>query len=287
MAKKGATTAAKTEVEETTKEVAVAAPQEKALATQTKAEDVAAWGTSDVSSKDIIIPAIYLMQPMSDKVTNGEAKFGELVESLSDQVLGSFEKTLKVIPFHMEKLFVEYDATNPKKKEYLRTYAITRENEGLPYEDQGVDREGKKCPITRDYCMRFFVLLPSELESGGAIPYTITFRRSSLKAGKQMATQMFVKNMAARKSPAAVVMEISVTKETNDEGTYAILGTKPVGPSEAKHINEAFTWFGIVKAGGAKVTQDTGDVASASEGTAQQEFSGKEQPSSNGEPARF
>lgn len=253
----------KQEVEETqtapvaAQESVAQAPAVKSSNTPvTQAEDLAAWGSSNVSAQDIIIPRILLMQPMSEKVTAGDAKFGEFRESLSNELLGNFEQPFEVVPFHMEKVFVEFDASQDEK-EFIRVVPITPENENLPYEDTGLNKKGEKVPISRDRTMNFYVLLPKELELGGAIPYILSMRRTSLQAGKKLATQMFVKNVAARRPPPAVTMQISAGKQTEDKKTWAVMDVKPVSATKPEWMVEAFSWLQLIKAGKAKAHEES------------------------------
>lgn len=221
-------------------------------------ENLAGWGQAEISSRDIIIPRILLMQPMSEKVTAGEAAFGEFRESLNNEKIGSFEKGFEILPFYMEKVFVEFNCEDPEEKEFLRVVPITAANENLPYEDEEFNEElNKKIKISRDRTMNFYVLLPEELKAGGAIPYILSFRRTSLQAGKKLATQMYVKNRAAGKSPAAVVMEITAGKQTQDKKTWAVSDVKIGKAAELAHQAEALKWFQLVSAKQVKVDEES------------------------------
>ena len=220
------------------------------------AMDPAEWGAAPISSKDIIIPRILLMQPMSDKVTAGEAAFGEFRESLNNTRLGDFKTPFEIIPFHMEKVFIEYKiVTQGQKttKEFLRVVPITPANEDAKYEDTEVGEDGKVYPIARDYTMNFYLLLASELRSGeGAMPYILSTRRTSSKAGKKLATQMYVKNLQAKKTPASTMCLVTAGKQTNDEGTWAVIDVLPGEPTPDTYVAEALKWYKMVKAGQAK-----------------------------------
>lgn len=220
------------------------------------AMDLNEWGAAPISAKDIIIPRILLMQPMSDKVTAGEAAFGEFRESLNNAKLGDFKAPFGIVPFHMEKVFIEYKiVTQGQKvtKEFLRVVPITPANEDSKYEDTEVGEDGKVYPIARDYTMNFYVLLVSELASGeGALPYILSTRRTSSKAGKKLVTQMFVKNTQAGKTPASTICNIACAKQTNDEGTWAVIDVLPADPTPDAYVVEALKWYKVVKAGQAK-----------------------------------
>jgi hypothetical protein len=231
----------------------VATQEERAVANPNSVE---AWGPSSISAKDILIPRILLMQPMSEKVTAGEAAFGEFRNSLDNSKMGDFKTPLEIIPICMKKNWVEYDVTagdDYKNKKFLRAVPVTPANESLPYKDS---EQNGALKISRDLCMDFYVLLPSEIALGGAIPYVLTFRRSSLTAGKVLITQMEVKNKMAGKSPASVICTVSAGKETNDAGTFAVMSVTPSKPTPEASADEALKWFKVINLGQAKVSEE-------------------------------
>lgn len=249
--------------------------EEKSLVTKTAEKPVAKlegeynatdWGAgSEITKKDIIIPRILLMQPMSPPVTDGKAIFGEWRESLNLEMLGNFDKGVDFVPFFMEKVFIEYKVENDGKgnveKKYLRSIAITPENESLKYEDEQLDEAtGEMIQIQRDRCMNFYVLLKAELELGTAFPYVISFRRTSLRAGQKLTTQMYMKNLNAGLTPASMVCKLLSKKETSDingkKVTYAIADVAPVERTDPKLIENAFHWLKMVKQGQAKVHEE-------------------------------
>lgn len=215
------------------------------------------WGPASISAQDIIIPRILCMQPTSDLVVEGEAAFGDFISSIDNTKIGDFKNPFEIVPICMEKTWVEYDVTQGddfKNKKFLRTVPVTPANEALPYKDS---ESGGKVKISRDKCMNFYVLLANEIDSGGAIPYLLTFRRSSLDGGKTLITQMEVKNKMAGKTPSSVICEISAEKKTNDAGTFSVIKVKPVKPTPDAYVVEAFKWFKLIKAGAAKVDEES------------------------------
>lgn len=216
------------------------------------------WGGSPISAKDIVLPRILLMQPMSEKVTEGEAAFGDLIESLNGEKIGDLKNPIEIIPFYMTKTFVEYNANDPKDKKYVRIVPITPENDDLPYnDDNGTDRDGKPCKIERDRCMNFYCLLPKDIENNSAIPHIVTFRRSSAKAGKKLATQMYVKNRDAGLPPPAVMVNLSVAKDSNDKGTFGVLDVNFTKKTPENHVKECLRWVKLILAGQATVHEES------------------------------
>lgn len=228
------------------------AKREKELAIQ-EAMTSNEWGTGGLTSRDIIIPRINVMQPMSEKVTGGKAAFGEIRESLNNTLLGGFEKPIEIVPFHMEKTFIVFDNSDPEDKQYLRIEPITPANEDAKYEDEEKNEDGDIIKISRYRTMSFYVLLVDELKLGTAIPHILALSKTSLKAGKKLATQMFVKNINSGKIPPSIVCSLSVQKETQDKKTWATFDIEPKYETNPEHIAEAFKWLKIVKSGAAKV----------------------------------
>lgn len=227
------------------------------------------WDAPELSQRDVIIPAILLMQPMSPQVTDGKAAFGEWRETLNNEVLGKFEQGFEFVPFKLVKLFIE-QIDKGDDKEFLRAVPITPDNENLPYEDvEFID--GKEEKILRDRVMKFYVLLKKELDEGAAIPYTLSFKRTSMQAGQKLATQMFVKNVMSNKTPASMVMKVTCAKKSQDTKTWAAADCTPVGTTPDRYISDAFRWLEIVNSGKAKeqptevVDKQTGEIKNVSQ----------------------
>lgn len=226
------------------------------------------WGQAQLTSRDVVIPRILLMQPMSPQVTDGKAAFGEFRESLNEEKLGKFDESFDVVPFWMEKVWVESQlipaqkAGQPPEKKWFRTIPVTPANENLPSEGDSLDMStGEMVNVVRDRVMNFYVLLANELNLGGAIPYVLPFRRTSMQAGKKLATQMYMKNINAGKSPASMVMSVFSKKESatinGQSVTYAVADIKPSGWAKPEHVADAFKWLQIMKSGKAKVHDES------------------------------
>lgn len=209
------------------------------------------FGMQEVSSNDIIIPYVQLIQPMSDKATDGKAMFGELRDSMTNELLGNFSKPLEFVPFFMETLWVEYAAPEREgdQKKFLRILPVVKDPKSPNYNDDWKYMEGS---IVRDRMMNFYVMLTKDLAAGGGMPFIISFRRSSLQAGKKLATQMFVKNRASGKLPTAVACNLVVRKESNDKGTFAVMDVEPSREASVPEQQAAIVWLKPVKEGKTK-----------------------------------
>lgn len=220
-------------------------------------DDINAWGAPELSSQDIIIPRILIMQPMSTLVTDGKAAMGEVIDSLTGTKLAGKDQAFEFVPFFQAKTWVEYDVTageDIKNKKFLRMLKITPENEDLPYKDEERLENGQMIKVMRDRCANFYILLKSELDQGIATPYVLTTRRSSAQAGKALTTQMFVKNRAAGKGPAHVTMSLKVKKE-QDENVYFVPEISVAQATPEAHVKVAFEWLKKVQGGKAKLDE--------------------------------
>lgn len=231
-------------------ETQIANKEPSALAT-----DTGEWGQTEISHQDIIIPRILAMQGMSDMVTSGKAKFGDMVENLNEERLGGIDEPFEIVPFKLERM---WRITSGDGKELKDMFPIDSNpvsetyNDNMPYE--GVDESGE--PIRRYRALRFYVMLPKELENGGALPYLIEFKSTSLRAGKKLATQMFTKNRMANLNPAAKTFELSLSKQSNDNGTYSVFDVKVSRDTTDEEMVAAFKWFKALQGGGVKVKEE-------------------------------
>lgn len=209
---------------------------------------LADYGYQEVTKNDIMIPKILAMQMMSVKVSDDKAKFGELRDSMNYELLGSFTKPLEFIPFWMDKVWVEYSVTESggkKTKEYLRQISITTENDALPYNEPGLER---------DRTMNFYCLLA---DKPNGMAHVVSFRRTSLKAGIKVATQMFIINRQAGKLPCATVFKLMTEKKVNTDsnGSYAVMNVEVSREATVEEQIACDDWRKMVLKGQTKVDQ--------------------------------
>jgi hypothetical protein len=225
-----------------------------------KAASLSSWGKPKVSSQDVIMPRIQLLQQMSPRVATpaeGQkpARLGQYRDSLSDRLLGDPEHPMLVIPFHMTKIWVIYKLENNKGKNrrvFEKIEQVTPENETR--RTQYVDNKGTNYEL--DKVMTFFVLLPSDVKkSPNPMAYTISFRRTGLMAGKKLATQMFVTNSNEGKVPAAYAMNIHSMVVTGDN-IYAKPDVSRGRATTTEELEAAYKWYQLAESGQAKVDEE-------------------------------
>ena len=206
---------------------------------------LADWGVSQVSSQDIVIPKILCMQGLSQLVIDEKAKMGDLVDSMSEEIIGNcVKKPVQFIPFHLAKIFI-VSKWNEAAKDYEFDHIedVTPANEATPYETRiGGDL------FKNEYCMNFYVLRPEDT----SLPYIISFKGTARKNGKVLATQMYIRNAQAGKIPPAYVMELAGTKESNAKGHFYVVNSKQARESTPEEQAIAFNWLKTIKAGETK-----------------------------------
>jgi len=228
------------------------------------AQDMDAWGGQTVTSNDILIAKIWPLQFMSEKVKLKQGEYGEFRDSVNNEKFGDLNTPFEFIPFYMEKKWMEFDIVTNKagarKREFKQVVPIVDNattagyNDNLPYVDLDAS-------VERDRCMDFYLLVPAEVEAGTELPYVVTFKRTSLKAGKKLAMQMFVRNFQAGKVPAAIVHDLSGKSVQNDDGEYVVSDVTPKREATAKELAAGLRWLRQVRAGKTKVDASDSDVA--------------------------
>jgi len=219
-----------------------------------------AWGERQAfTSNDIVVPKILPLQFMSEKVKNKEGEYGDFRDTLNNDLFGNLETPVEFIPLYVSKKWIEYDViTNKagaKKREYKQVVPITHANDNLPY----VDEDAK---IERDRCVEVYVLIPQHIKEGNSFPYVLSFRRTSLKAGNKIITQI-LRNERMNLAPAAATMLLSGKSVQNDDGEFVVMDVKTGRQSTPEEVRECFQWYKLVASGKTKV--DDSDLTSATE----------------------
>lgn len=256
--------AKKTKVEET-KEVAKVAANVPAVQS---AE--AAWGMEEINAGDIIMPKLLLMQGLSKLVTAGEANQGEIANSLTKEVLGGINniknKTcvdVEIVCFKAFKTWLEFDKVEGEWV-YRKQYPMDASNVDLSQEEtvNGVE-------IRRDRCLNYYVLLPKEIASGSALPYVVSFRRTSMQAGKKIASATTRwKALGAANAICHKTFMLTVIQKTKDDKNYWAYDVSEGNPVNAEAQAECKKWFTALQKMSVKIDdsdlKDTDPVDAAS-----------------------
>lgn len=210
-------------------------------------------GSEMVDAQDLVMPKLRILQGLSDLVTSGEARFGDIYDAGSGKVVGNMKDVkLDIIPFYMEKLWIvsKYDASSDKYK-FVRFDPVNSTNIHREWEEV---INGEK--FKNDFNYRFYAMIPAL----GSMPYIIDMKGKSRRVGKQLVTMMYVTNKAEGKIPPYFTIELGGISEKNDKGTYSVFTVRRMTekPAPVATIKEALGWYKSIQSGAAKV--DDSDI---------------------------
>ena len=203
------------------------------------------FGDTEFQQTDVVIPKVLLMQGLSKLVTEGKAKFGDFADSLSGTVLGSIDEPIDFIPFYMKKTWI-VSRKDGDRWQFDHIEECTPMNENKKWEET-IDGQLYK----NEKSMNFFVLLADN----PTMPYVLQFKSTSLKTGRELATQMYVINRAAGQTPASKIMSLSGSRVTKDGNTFAVFKTGVSKDAEQSQVMSCLEWLKIVKSGEARVDE--------------------------------
>lgn len=206
-----------------------------------------AWGSEGLESSDILVSKILLMQGQSKFVQRGDAAIGQLVDSVTGEVLGGVtnSKTKEITPIELIA-FSSFKTLITSKKvgdkfEFMKVEPMGPDNVNLAPEEV-VDG----LTIRRDRCLNFYVLRPEDIKAGNAFPYLLSVRRTSYKAGRQITT-MGQKLKAFKQPLAAKCIQLGVEFKENDQGAFWAFTASPGRVSTQEELKEAHRWYTAFK----------------------------------------
>lgn len=198
----------------------------------------------EIVTKDLQIPRILLSQATSDRVKAKKCQNGDYVLTQGDRILAKEGEVLKLIPIKQRAVWVNYDMTT-KRGEFKGVEARTNANSNLPWQYEGIGKDGKAAPFKRVQAIEVYGMLPEQLlefaktvklaEESGEIPdlsliptpVGISFQSMSFKfAGKSVAqffdqvksAQIHFKNV----QPFSYVLTLKAVEESKDQDTFYV-----------------------------------------------------------------
>ena len=246
------------------------AKQETQMTTKTQAPPPVLYqaGPSVVDSSDLIVPKLLLAQGLSKAVAEGEAKMGDIRNSLSGVVIGGPNKPVPFIPITIKKYWKKFEVVNDKKQ-YRGTEPFTQANASREREDVVI--EGKT--YAYDLVIDAFGFTEEDVQDPIALPTAISFTRTSYKAGQKMNTHFASLDGAQPRIPYfTYMMQITCTKTSNDKGIFYQFDVKPMldGTKPKKTPTEYFPkidrWSKLLNDSTRNVVVDNADEETASNG---------------------
>ena len=130
--------------------------------TQVAAFEAPVFEAEAVSVEDIAFPRIQAMQPISEAVTDGKYAAGDVIDSVTGEILGSSTKQIEIIPLRCRKYYKVQKILGSDKKEFVRIEPINSAAD--MNKEQNFEENGEQ--MQRRPVMEVFVLIP-----GRELPY--------------------------------------------------------------------------------------------------------------------
>lgn len=208
----------------------------KKESTEVATVDLSAWGEQSISSRDMQLPKAMLTQGLSQFAIEGLAKLGDVVNSMTREKIGDTKTALKFLPFHCVRVFYVSKFINGGWK-FHAIEEVTPLNNNTPYE---VTKDGVKYKF--EYTMNFYCMTEEM-----ALPIVIAFKGQSARGGKNLFTTMYVSNRALGLPPCNIWMNLNITVEKNDKGSYAVMNPTPGEKATQEHQSKCLEWLKVIK----------------------------------------
>jgi hypothetical protein len=200
--------------------------------------------------KDILIPRILCMQGLSQFVADEIAQMGDLVSSVTGEVLSTKTKAVKFIPIKTWKTVVRSKVSNGQK-----TWVSSEEWDATKHTNLQWKEEVGGEVYENDEILNFYVILEKDLTNPAAFPHLLSFRRMSYKNGRKLVNH-FVQCDMMQANPWIGTFELTTQKQSNDRGTFYIMDVRLCAQTDAKWSSKLQTWADMLSEGGHQVDAD-------------------------------
>lgn len=203
----------------------------------------------DVSTDEIVISKVWIMQGLSNAVIEGQAKIGELRDSVNNKLYAAPGEPFEVLMFMRHKLNEVFHDDQFFGVEMLHdgTKAFP-EHAGKPWKETINDVLVQRNSVFNFFCLP--VLKAEEMHY--TLPLVISMRKTSIDTAKALLTTF--KTMHAKGlSSTAHVVKLRSVKNENEKGKFFTWGYEIGRASTQEEIAAAYVWYknlreGLVKA---------------------------------------
>ena len=138
-----------------------------------------ALADSGISTNDLLISRVGLMNALSNLVKSGDALIGDIFDTGAEEKLGDADTPVDFLVLKsMKNWHTEKDG------EYVKgSRQVAFSQNDLPWEQEG--------GIKNIFNHSFYILLKKDLEDGIVIPFTINFKSTELKKAKRICTILY------------------------------------------------------------------------------------------------
>jgi hypothetical protein len=200
--------------------------------TEVAAYNASDWGDIGLETKDLVLPRILIQQATSEAVKTKKASDGDLLNTLTDEVLGT---SVEVLPFFKRESIV-IEKWNGKKFEFLKI--VPYEGKQKPFEEEIGGVRYKNSHMYEIFC----------LTKDMGLPHIIPFKGTSNKIGRNLLTMMYAQNIAEKLSPAGKWINYHTKQESNKDGDlYYVSAFAPTKRSSNTEVAECLKWIKVLK----------------------------------------
>jgi hypothetical protein len=198
----------------------------------TPPETMVYGASEDITTTDISIGRIHIMQALSDLVKNDVFKSGDIINLLTNEKIGDKKTPSEFIPIKSFKYWLETDIVT--KKFVAKRPAISTTE--LPWE------EGH---IKRTFVHAFYVILPSEVIEGMATPYELSFKSTDLNTARKLSAFLLKLKLKKLASWDKVFYISSVLRQKDSYSWYGsdVAIARDATQDERKHCR---TWYDLI-----------------------------------------
>jgi len=213
-------------------------------------------GLEGIEKSDLVLPRLWLMQAISALVSEEKFKSGDIVNSLSEELVDAEnpQGPVEVIPITQKKLWYEYEEVGNGKQDLKRIFDhIAPEAAGL----KAGPVEGTK--LFYRSCIQYYVVLASEPDG---LPTMINFMKTNYPIGKKFNTFLVQQSMLNQPTWGKAY-QLKAKKTSNEHGTFFVweFGTKRDATEEERKAAEQ--WHAVLQTTKVSQQEPTTDSASA------------------------
>lgn len=206
------------------------------IETKTTTPALVGGAADTMSTSEVMIPRILLVQKTTGLVETHNAKFGEFRENIEGQQV----KPDVIIFGYFATWLIRSGA------KFIRVEPVTAENAGLPWD---FEEDGEK--MKRVYTYNYYCLLAGE-DPEIAFPYLVSMASTSANTAKRINTVMMKMKRAGVPSWSKIFC-LSSAREESDNGPYWTFGFSMGDESTSRQKAAAEEWAQIIAEGARKV----------------------------------
>ena len=205
---------------------------------------------SVIDQKDMLIPKLLIMQPTSEFVNEERAAVGDLVSSVTGEVVGGKGKWVKFVPLMTYKTVEYYDKSGPKPK-LVKTEPWNAKTHATVEWEQTIN--GKPHKVME--CLNFYIFLEKDLANPAGLPHLVSYRSTQKQGGKKLISH-FMQMEMMQAEPWFGVLEVTTTKQQNAEKqVYFTPDIRPVGQTDVKYAEKLEKWVDLIARNAVKIDE--------------------------------